>query len=276
MGQLDQGSDHVSHVCEAARLLAVAVHSDRLARQRSAHEPRDDHAVVPDLPRPDRVEQAHDRDRQLLLRVVGQRQELVDGLRAAIAPTRFASGPEHDIVVLAEELLRSLAVDLRGRCQHDTLALFGRVLEHEFRAVDVRLDRVDRALHNELHTHRGRQVEDHVRAIDQLRQQPLVGDGVDLVVEAVRLLRFVEIADVAGGKVVHGVDLSALVQQGFAQMGANEAGSPGHEITSHGRCLLSLGGGIRFSTFDLRLPIGRPHKASHALISDLSSLISAW
>jgi len=49
------------------------------------------------------------------------------------------------------------------------LLLLVRELQDHLRAVHVGLDGVDRALDDEAHAHRGRQVEDDVDAVDQLR-----------------------------------------------------------------------------------------------------------
>ena len=54
-------------------------------------------------------------------------------------------GRAHDqIRVLAERHVAALAVDLGGRKNHDQLVFFGRVLQHDFSAVDVGLDRPHR------------------------------------------------------------------------------------------------------------------------------------
>ena len=57
-------------------------------------------------------------------------------------------------------------------------------LQHDFGAVDVGLDRVDRRLDDQLDADRGGQVEDDVGAVDELGQQRLVRDAVDHVAEA--------------------------------------------------------------------------------------------
>ena len=69
------------------------------------------------------------------------------------------------------------------------------MLEHHFRAVDVVLDRVHRLLDDQLDADRGGEVEDDVTAIDELRQQRLVVDRIDEVLETGPPLQMEDVLD---------------------------------------------------------------------------------
>src|SRR3954470_12358862 len=84
--QPDKRADHVLDVAEAAPLGAVAVDRYVLVGERLAHERRDHHPVAPRLARPDRVEEARDDGGLLALLPVGEREELVEHLRAGVRP----------------------------------------------------------------------------------------------------------------------------------------------------------------------------------------------
>ena len=68
--QLLDGLHHVKHMAEAARLLAVVVHRNRLIGERRLHEARHHHPVHAGLTRPDRVEEPDHDNWQLRLVVV--------------------------------------------------------------------------------------------------------------------------------------------------------------------------------------------------------------
>ena len=157
--------------------------------ERLPDEGRQHHAVLPGLPRPDRVEQPHDHDRQLPLLPVGEREELVEQLAAGVGPAVLDGRAEHQLGAFAEGHVRALAVHLRRGGEHDQLLLLVRVLEHDLGAVHVRLDRVHRPFDDQLHADGGGQMEDDVAAVDPLGEQRLVVDGVDHVREAGALLR---------------------------------------------------------------------------------------
>ena len=138
----------------------------------------------PGLPRSDGVEEADDDDRQLALFPVRERQELVDRLAARVGPAMLRRRAHHEIGILAERHVLALAVHLGRRRDDDQLLLLVRVLQHDFGAVHVGLDRVDRLLDDQLHADRGGEMKDDVAAIDELGQQRLVVDRVDEVLEA--------------------------------------------------------------------------------------------
>src|SRR5437660_688514 len=83
-----------------SRLPAVTEHRDRLARERLAHEVRNDHAVLRRLPRTDGVEEADDDDGDAALLVIREAQELIDRLRAGVAPAALRRGAEDEVAVL--------------------------------------------------------------------------------------------------------------------------------------------------------------------------------
>ena len=90
---------------------------------------------------------------------------------------------EHQIRVLTEGHVVALSVDLRrGRQKHQLLLLVG-VFEHDLRAVDVRLDGVDRLFDDQSDTDSRGEMKDDVRVIDQLRQQRLVVHGFNVITE---------------------------------------------------------------------------------------------
>jgi len=60
------------------------VHLERLTRERSLDEARDDHPVLAALTRADGIEEADDDTVQPLLLVVGERQELVANERGDV------------------------------------------------------------------------------------------------------------------------------------------------------------------------------------------------
>ena len=91
--QPGERADRVLHVAEAARLRAVAVDLERVACKRRLNEAGNDHAVLPALARPDRVEEAHDHAVEPALLVVGERQELVERLRLRVRPAPRVVGP---------------------------------------------------------------------------------------------------------------------------------------------------------------------------------------
>ena len=109
--QIDERAGRVVDVAEAARLVAVAVHLERLVRQRGAHEAGDDHPVLAALPRADGVEQARDDDPELALLVQRQGEELVERLRVGVRPALRRRRP----VDAARVLARAAAARPGGR-----------------------------------------------------------------------------------------------------------------------------------------------------------------
>ena len=210
--QRHQGSDDVADVGEAARLVAVAVDRDRPAGERLLDERRHDHAVLPGLARSDGVEQPDDHRRELALAPVGQRQELVDRLRAGVAPPPLGRRTQHQVAVLAERDLLAQPVDLRGRGDQDLLLLLVGLGQHDLGAVDVGLDRPDRALDDQPDADRRGQVEDHIALVDQLGDRRAVVDALDRVMEPRMRLEMADVVDAARREVVEDEDLVAARQ----------------------------------------------------------------
>ena len=84
------------------------------------------------------------------------------------------------------------------------------MLEHDFGAVHVGFDRVDRLLDDQLDADRRGEVKDDVAAIDELGEQRLVVDRVDEVLEPGASLQVRDVVDRSGRQVVEDQDLVAL------------------------------------------------------------------
>ncbi len=213
-------------------LRAVAEHRDRFTGQRLPHEVRNHHPVLARLPGSDGVEEAHDDHRELALLPVGEREKLVDRLAAGVGPAVLRRWSQDQIGVFTERHVLALAVDLGGRGDDDQLFLLVRVLQHDLGAVHVGLDGVDRLLDDQFDADRGGEMEHHVAAIDQLRQQRLVGHRVDEVFEPGPPFQMGDVVDRSGGQVVQDLHLVALIEQRFGEMGPDESG-PASDQRSH-------------------------------------------
>jgi len=230
VGEVNQGGDDVGDVGEAAGLEAVAVDGEGSAGEGLLDEAWDDHSVATDLAGADGVEEADDDDGEVLLSMVGQRKELVDGLGAGVAPALVRGGAEDHVVGFAEGDDVGLAVDLGGGGDDNLFLFLVRVLEDELGAIDVGLDRLDGIRDDEAHADRRGQVEDHVGAVDLFGEDGLVGDGVDAVMKALVGLEVLDIIDGAGGEVVDDVYGVAVAEEPFDEVTADEAGASGDEV----------------------------------------------
>src|SRR5262245_65108619 len=139
--------------------------------------------------------------------------------------------PEHEVGIFAERHIVALAVDLGSRGEDDEFLFLVGVLQHHLGAVHVGLDGVDRLFDDQLDTDGGGEMKDHVAAIDELGEQPLVVDGVDEVLEAVPSLEMRDVVDRSGRQVVEDQDVVALCEQGGGGMGADEPGSASNQGT---------------------------------------------
>ena len=113
------------------------------------------------MPRPDRIEEPHDHDRDPILPVVGTPQVLVQRFRRRVAPAE--RGAKGEIIRLTEPavaVVRVLAIHLRGRSDQDRAAVRARRPQDVLGPVDVRLDGVDGTLEDQLHPHRCREMVD--------------------------------------------------------------------------------------------------------------------
>ena len=205
--------------------------------KRALDEPRDDHAVLAALARPDGVEEADDHAVEPALGVVGEREELVHRLRVGIGPAPLRGRPvDAPRGLLERKLFAMVAVDLRGRGDEDALAELGAVLEHDLRPLQVRDERVHRLLDDQPHADGGRQVVDDVALVDELVDDRRREHRIDDEVEALVPAKVLDIRERAGGEVVEGVDLDVGLEQQIAQMGADEAGAAGDQrLRRHGR-----------------------------------------
>src|SRR5262245_2854955 len=96
---------------EATALCAIAKDRHILAAKCLANEIGNNHSVTASLTGPDRVEETSDHGRHVLLFPIGNSEELVDRLRAGIAPSPLDSRAHNQIVVFAERHALPLAVD---------------------------------------------------------------------------------------------------------------------------------------------------------------------
>ena len=177
-----------------------------------------DHAISAGLAWAHRVEEPHDDDRLLALTVVGQRQELVDGLAARIRPAVFERRTHDQVRILAERHGGVLPVHLGRRKNHGELALLARVLQHDLGAVDVGFDGPHRRFDDELDADRSGQVEHHVGAVDELGREPLVHDRVDRVLEPGSALEVGDVVHGAGREVVDDRDAVSLIEEWLGQV----------------------------------------------------------
>ena len=123
----------------------------------------------------------------------------------------------------------ALAVHLGRRRDDDQLLLLVRVLQDDFRAVDVGLDGVHRLLDDQLDPHRRGEMEDDVAAIDELGEQRLVVDRIDEVLEPLTSLQMGDVLDRAGRQVVEHQDLMAACEQRVGEVRPDESGATGDE-----------------------------------------------
>ena len=130
---------------------------------------------------------------------------------------------KHQVGVFAKRHLEALAVHLgRRRDEHQLLFLI-RDFENDLGPMDVRLDRVDWLLDDELHTDGRGQVHDDVAPIDQLREHGFVGDRVDRVMETRIALQVDDVLHRSGRQVVEDEDFVAAFEERFRKMASDEA-----------------------------------------------------
>ena len=209
--------------------VAVAVHRQRLVRERLGDEPRDHLLRV--LPRAVVVERAHDHDRQAVGDVVAVREAVGARLRRGVRAARVQR------VLLVHRRVLGRAVHLAGRDQDEALdrRLPDRV-EQDLRPLDVRGHELGRALLDRLLDVRlGGGIDDHVDARDDLPDELAVADvAVD---ERQPLVRhhIGEVLQVAGvGERVERDDLVRRCRQQVADEGRGDEPRPaGDEHALH-------------------------------------------
>ena len=230
LDQFRERSHGVVDVTKTARLLAIAENRQRLARERRAYEVGQYHAVSAGLAWADGIEQAHDHHRQTFFLPVGEREKLVDGLRAGIAPAPLLRATHHQIVFLGKGDLGRLAVNFRGAGDQHFLFLLAGKFQHRFGALDVVLDRSHRTLDDQPHADGSRQVKYRVGVIDQLRQQMTIENRFDDIVKTAPDFQPLDILNRAGAEVVdHGHRMSCA-QEFFGEMAADKTRPAGNQI----------------------------------------------
>ena len=234
--QADQRAHGVLDVAEAARLVPVAVDFQWAVGERPLDEARDHHPVHPALARADRVEEPNDHGVEAALLVVGEREELVHRLRVGVRPpARRGRAVDPPRGLGERQLLAVVAVDLRGRGDEHALAEPVAVLEHGLGSAEVRDEGVHRLLDDQPHADRRREVVDDIALVHELVDDRRLQDGVDDQVEVAPAVQVLDVLKRPGGEVVEGVDLPALVEEAFAEMGADEPGAAGDErFPAHG------------------------------------------
>ena len=166
--------------------------------------------------------------------MVRQPQELVDRLRARVAPAALRGGPQDPVVVLGQGHAVALAIDLgRGRQDHAGPPLPRRP-EEDLRPRDVGLDRPHRPVQDQSHTDRGRQVVDHVGARDHLPHEGLVRDRPHHHLEPGVALHGRQVAALPRREVVQDDHLVARHEERLREVRPDEAG-PARDERSHAR-----------------------------------------
>jgi len=192
-----------------------AVNGQRLIAQGLSDESRHDHAVASRLARPDGVEKASHDHRQLFGAVIRKRQKLVHRLGGGIAPTGDFGRAVDALVVFAKRNLRVPAVNLRCGGQEGLLAKFVGQLQNDFRSRDVRVDRFERLVDDQLDANGGSQVDDHIADSCQLEHRLTVQNGIVDEMKAGILEEMLDIFEPAGGEVIDDIDLLAALEIGL-------------------------------------------------------------
>ena len=112
---------------------------------------------------------------------------------------------------------------------HDQLLLLVGVLEHDFGAVHVGLDRVDRALDDQFDADRGGEVEDDVGAIDPARRAAARCRPCRSCRGSRARLEMRDVVDRAGRQVVEHLDLVAALRAALGEVRADEARAAGDQ-----------------------------------------------
>ena len=163
------------------------------------------------MPRPDRIEEPHDYCRQFFLAPVSECQKLVDGFGAGVTPTPFGGCAHDQISVFAKRHFCAQTINFRGRGDQNFLLLLVCQRENDFGAVNIRFDRANRTLYDQLHADRSCQVKDHVALINQLSRNGLVVNALDRVMVARMLFEVANIFNAAGGKIIDDKDFIAAL-----------------------------------------------------------------
>ena len=150
-------------------------------------------------------------------------------------------GPEHQVGVFPERHVGALAIDLGGGGDHDELLLLVGVLQHDFGAVHVGLDGVDRRSTISLTPTAAARWNDHVAAVDELGEQRLVRHDVDRVVKPRVRPSDGDVVDGPGREVVENEDLVAASSSASARWEPMKPAPPVIS-TRNGRSPVTYGG----------------------------------
>jgi hypothetical protein len=222
--QPDDPVDEVADVGEAARLRAVAEHRHVFVAQRLRHERRDGAAVVDAHPRTVGVEDPHDLRVHAVVAVIRHRHRLGEALRFVVdaaRPDRVDVAP----VGFRLRMLERIAVDLRGRRDHEARPLRFREAERLVRAERADLERRNRQLEVVDRACRAGPVQHEVdRPVDVDVVRDVVLDEREIAVREVR-----DVGGVAGQQVVDADHRVVAVEQRFGEVRSDEAGRAGDD-----------------------------------------------
>ena len=199
-------------------------------------ERRDHHPVLAALPRADGVEEAGDRAVEVVLDVVGERQELVHRLRVRVGPAALGRRPVDPPRRLLEgSLLAVVAVDLGGRGDENALVEPMAVLEDDLRAAEIRDECAHRLVDDQPHPDRSREVVDDVAAVDELVDDGRLQNAVDDQMKPVAITEMLDVLQRAGREVVERPDVPAVVEKPLGEIRADEACAAGDECLARHR-----------------------------------------
>ena len=218
---------------KTAGLAPVVVNEERIACEGRIQKPGNHHPVVPHLPGAHHVEKASNHDRQPELGVVGQGQELINRLAAAIRPTGVCGRAKLQVVVFVPAFLGILPVHLTGRCQKKPAISLGRQPQQQFCRVNVRLDGADGIVGDQADSHRGGEMINHLRLPHDFRQQGLIGDRTGDNLQPGVLAEMRQIVAPSGREIVEDGHRIPAGEQGFDQVTANESRTAGDQTVCH-------------------------------------------
>ncbi len=118
-------------------------------------------------------------------------------------------------------------VDLGSGGGEHELALLAGGFEDVLGAVDVGLDRADRALDDKLDAHGSGQVHDDVGVVHEFGKQLTILNAVEVIGHALGGFQVADIFHAAGGKIVEQDDGVTALKKAFGQMRADETGTAG-------------------------------------------------
>jgi hypothetical protein len=139
--------------------------------------------------------------------VVRQKQELIHRLGNGVVPSAFGGRPVDDVIVLAEGNADALAVHLARRGDEDATAKLRCRAQCHLAPYDVRFDRADRIVDDELHADRGREVINHIDTRDDALELRILGKVADDILEAAAAEAASQVLHAARGEIVPDNDL---------------------------------------------------------------------